>query len=119
MSYLGISAGFHDAAISLVGDNGQVIFAGHSERYSKNKNDRILDPELINEVINENVTSIAYYERPWNKQLRQSKNTHKIPLEGLLPEPEKRIFDNSFKEKPSRKIANLEVKFGEVNVKNY
>jgi len=71
MSYLGISAGFHDAAISLVGDNGQVIFAGHSERYSKNKNDHILDPELINEVINENVTSIAYYERPWNKQLRQ------------------------------------------------
>jgi hypothetical protein len=49
----------------------------------------------------------------------EAKNTHKIPLEGLLPEPEKRIFDNSFKEKPSRKIANLEVKFGEVNVKNY
>lgn len=49
----------------------------------------------------------------------EAKNTHKIPLEGLLPEPEKRIFDNSFKEKPARKIANLEVKFGEVNVKNY
>jgi hypothetical protein len=27
-------------------------------------------------------------------------NTHKIPLEGVLPEPEKRVFDNSFKEKP-------------------
>lgn len=47
------------------------------------------------------------------------KNTHKIPLEGQLPEPEKRVFDNSFHEKPARKIAKLDVKFGEVNIKNY
>jgi ribosomal protein S18 acetylase RimI-like enzyme len=47
------------------------------------------------------------------------RHTHKIPLEGQLPEPDKRVFDNSNKEKPKRKIASLEVKFGEVNSKNY
>ncbi len=46
-------------------------------------------------------------------------NTHKIPLEGVLPEPEKRVFDNCFKEKPQRKTTKLDVKFGEVNSKNF
>ena len=35
MNYIGISAGFHDAAISIVDDYGNILFAGHSERYSK------------------------------------------------------------------------------------
>jgi ribosomal protein S18 acetylase RimI-like enzyme len=47
------------------------------------------------------------------------KNTHKIPLEGILPEPDKRTFDNTFKEKPERKLAEIEVKFGEVTDKNF
>jgi hypothetical protein len=41
-----------------------------------------------------------------------TKNTHKIPLVGQLPEPEKRVFDNSFKEKPTRNVAKIDVKFG-------
>ena len=32
---LGISAGFHDAAISLINSSGDIVFAGHAERYSK------------------------------------------------------------------------------------
>ena len=36
---LGISAGFHDAAATLINSHGDIIFAGHSERYSKQKND--------------------------------------------------------------------------------
>ena len=39
MSYIGISAGFHDAGISVISDNGNILFAGHSERYSKKKHD--------------------------------------------------------------------------------
>lgn len=27
-------------------------------------------------------------------------NTHKIPLEGQLPKPDERSFDNKFQEKP-------------------
>jgi predicted NodU family carbamoyl transferase len=47
---LGISAGFHDAAISLIKNNGEIVFAGHSERYSKQKNDADISLELLNEI---------------------------------------------------------------------
>ena len=71
MSILGISAGFHDAAISLVDRHGEILFAGHSERYSKYKNDPDICKGLLDEVRNYNIDTIAYYERPWAKQLRQ------------------------------------------------
>ena len=32
---LGISAGFHDASAAVINTNGEILFAGHSERYSK------------------------------------------------------------------------------------
>jgi len=44
---LGISAGFHDAAVSVVREDGEIIFAGHSERYSKIKNDAYIHPGLL------------------------------------------------------------------------
>lgn len=44
---------------------------------------------------------------------------HKVPLVGHLPEPDARVFDNSEKDKPIRKIQRLDVKFGEVNAKNF
>lgn len=72
MNILGISAGFHDAAVSLISDKGDVLFAGHSERYSKIKNDRDIDTMLLTDVERYGtVNRIAYYERPWLKQLRQ------------------------------------------------
>ena len=68
---LGISAGFHDAAVSLIRNDGKIVFAGHSERYSKQKNDADISLELLNEIDMSQVDTIAYYERPWAKQLRQ------------------------------------------------
>ena len=47
MNILGISAGFHDAAATVVSLQGDILFAGHSERYSKQKNDANLCLELI------------------------------------------------------------------------
>jgi carbamoyltransferase len=70
-SILGVSAGFHDAALSVVSSNGDILFAGHSERYSKNKHDSDLCAGIVQEVMQYNIDTIAYYERPWNKQLRQ------------------------------------------------
>ena len=67
---LGISAGFHDSAATLIRGDGEIIFAGHSERYSKNKNDANLCPELLQEFCVYPIDTIAYYERPWLKQLR-------------------------------------------------
>jgi len=69
---LGISAGFHDAAVTLIDHTGEILFAGHSERYSKQKNDADLVPELIMDAMQYGIPdSIAYYERPWLKQLRR------------------------------------------------
>ena len=38
MKILGINGLNHDAAVALIED-GEVLFAGHSERYTGNKND--------------------------------------------------------------------------------
>jgi carbamoyltransferase len=70
MNILGISAGFHDAAASLVDKDGNIMFAGHSERYSKSKNDANICPGLLTDIPVK-VDHIAYYEKPWLKQTRQ------------------------------------------------
>lgn len=72
MNILGFSAGFHDAAATLISPEGEILFAGHSERYSKIKNDRDIDTMLMSDAERYgSIDRIAYYERPWLKQLRQ------------------------------------------------
>ena len=72
MNILGISAGFHDAAATVINDQGEILFAGHSERYSKIKNDHNIARELFNDVmLHSPIEHVAYYERPWSKQLRK------------------------------------------------
>jgi len=72
MNILGISAGFHDAAATVIDRSGEILFAGHSERYSKKKNDENFCSPLIRELENYNpIDTVAYYERPLMKQLRQ------------------------------------------------
>ena len=68
---LGVSAGFHDAALTLLDQHGKIVFAGHSERYSKQKNDANISVAMLDEIDISQVGTIAYYERPWMKQLRQ------------------------------------------------
>lgn len=72
MSYLGISNGFHDAGISVISNTGNILFAGHSERYSKNKNDKELCPTLVTDACKyiDSPPEIHYYERPWLTALR-------------------------------------------------
>ena len=71
MNILGISAGFHDAAVSVIQD-GNVVFAGHAERYSKVKNDAHINDELIADALSYGKPDlVAYYERPWVKKLQQ------------------------------------------------
>ena len=71
MSILGISAGFHDAAVTLVND-GEIVFAGHAERYSKIKHDKNLNELILQDAISYgSPDKIAYYERPWVKKTRQ------------------------------------------------
>jgi len=70
---LGISAGFHDAAATVIdGDNGKILFASHSERYSKKKHDKELSPLLVDEaLLHGTISTVAYYENHWLKKARQ------------------------------------------------
>ena len=71
MNILGISAGFHDAAATVIDKHGDIVYAGHAERYSKIKNDPNIHIDMIAELVQWNIDHIAYYETPWKKQLRQ------------------------------------------------
>ena len=77
---LGVSAGFHDAALSVVANSGDIVFAGHSERYSKNKNDANLCPDIISEIANFEIDTVSYYETPWRKQFRQLYSGQSVSL---------------------------------------
>ena len=81
---LGVSAGFHDAAVSLIRGDGEILFAGHSERYSKKKNDADLCSELLMDAMEHGVPDrVAYYERPWIKQLRRLRSGEGIQWDQL------------------------------------
>ena len=72
MNILGISAGFHDAAAAVINRQGDILFAGHSERYSKIKNDANLDRGMMDNIMDYfPIAQVAYYETPWKKQLRR------------------------------------------------
>jgi carbamoyltransferase len=68
---LGVSAGFHDAALTVMHDD-EVVFAGHSERYSKQKNDSNICSALEQAALEYGpFDEIVYYEKPWKRQLRK------------------------------------------------
>ena len=71
MNILGISAGFHDAAATVINTQGEILFAAHSERYSKKKNDENFCQGLLDDILPYSPKIVAYYERPWKKQLRR------------------------------------------------
>jgi carbamoyltransferase len=68
---LGISAGYHDAAAAVINNRGDILFAGHSERYSKVKNSSVLDNDLISELCQWQYDTVAFYERPWMHNIQQ------------------------------------------------
>ena len=51
MDYIGISSGFHDAALSVVDDNGNILFASHNERYTKSKHDSEIGIDIVKEAM--------------------------------------------------------------------
>ena len=68
---LGISAGFHDGAVSLVDHTGNIVYAAHSERYSKLKNDPGISPDMLVDIMQCDIDTIAFYERPWLHNIQQ------------------------------------------------
>ena len=70
MIILGINETSHDASVSLIKD-GEILFAGHAERYSKQKNDWYINDNLIKDALQYGTPDhIAYYEKPLLKASR-------------------------------------------------
>ena len=69
MIILGINETSHDASVSLIKD-GEILFAGHAERYSKQKNDWYINDSLIKDALQYGGT-------------RQDSLLRKAPLKGL------------------------------------
>ena len=70
MIILGINETSHDASVSLIKD-GEILFAGHAERYSKEKNDWYVNDSLIKDALQYGRPDhIAYYEKPLLKASR-------------------------------------------------
>ena len=54
----------HDASMSVV-DGREILWAAHSERYSKVKNDHFLNWGIVNEAMTYGpFDKVVYYERP-------------------------------------------------------
>ena len=81
MNHVGISSGFHDAAVSIIDAGGNILFAAHSERYSKKKHDAELHTGLIKHARDYmgDDYELNYYERPWLKWLRCLRTGQPLP----------------------------------------
>jgi carbamoyltransferase len=75
MKIIGINETTHDAALAIIED-GNILFAGHAERYSKEKNDWFTNDKLIEEGLRYGgfPDKLAYYEKQWLKKRRIAKH---------------------------------------------
>ena len=72
MIIFGVNACSHDASISVI-ENGEILFAAHSERYSKVKNDWHLNDNIVKAALEYGrPDAIGYYEKPLLKKARMS-----------------------------------------------
>lgn len=72
MKIWGITALGHDASITVVKNN-RIVFAAHSERYSRVKNDEYLNKQIVDEALKfGKPDKIIWYEKPVLKKLRQA-----------------------------------------------
>lgn len=70
-TYWGITALNHDASITVIRDN-EILFAGHSERYSRIKNDPNLNKSIISDALRfGKPDEIVWFEKPLLKKSRQ------------------------------------------------
>jgi len=73
MKILGINCLNHDAAMAVT-DGAEILWAAHSERYSKIKNDQYLNWDIVNEAMAYGpFDKVVFYEKPWLKKWRQLK----------------------------------------------
>lgn len=68
---LGITAQNHDASMALI-DGDRIVWAAHSERYSRQKNDSLIHPGMVDEMFEHGFpTEAVWFEKPIAKSLRK------------------------------------------------
>lgn len=68
---LGITSNNHDASLALIAGK-EIIWAAHTERYSRKKNDKNLNNNIIEDMLNYgSPSSIVFFENPYKKALRK------------------------------------------------
>ena len=75
MKILGINCMNHDAAMAVVDYSsgiGEILWAAHSERYSKVKNDHYLNQKIVDEAKTFGpFNKVVYYEKPLLKKIKK------------------------------------------------
>ncbi len=84
---LGITGQNHDASMALI-DGQNILWAAHSERYTRLKNDPLLNLDMVKELYEYGSPSqIVWFEKPWPKNIRRlwsgERLWHKSPKEEL------------------------------------
>lgn len=68
---LGINSQNHDASMALI-DGSKILWAAHSERYSRIKNDNKIDRQMIDDMKRYGEpTQVIWFEKPFQKSLRR------------------------------------------------
>lgn len=87
MRILGISSMFHDASTCVIED-GEILFAGHSERYSRVKNDAYLNQRLMKDTLKYGLPDIiVLHESSKLKNKRRLKQFTWASIKAAFTEP--------------------------------
>ena len=87
MRILGISGMFHDASATMIQD-GRIIFAGHAERYSREKNDPYINKQLMQEACQYGLPDvIVLHESSKLKNNRRMKQLSWSSIKAAITEP--------------------------------
>lgn len=69
---LGVTANNHDASLALVDNNNNIVWAAHAERYSRIKNDSLLNRKMVEDLLKYGMPERAvWFENPYTKALRK------------------------------------------------
>ena len=100
MRYVGFSEYYHDAALSIINEDGTIEFATHGERYSKKKNDPILHESLW-DLTSDDDTFCFYENVEYKKKHRKSMtgvhgkkhHTNSVTAQSMVPIYESLHYD--------------------------
>lgn len=106
MNILGLSGGFHDAAATVIDRKGNILFAAHSERYSKKKHDATLDHGMLDHCLEYGIDHIVWYERPWLHNIQQWISGQKLYQPWTTEETVRRQMGKSWTGRPPR-LSNV------------